>query len=52
MADAKSGEILAYLRFSNFELDAAEDSVRFDDELSNINLGNARQNAIARDRNH
>ncbi len=52
MADAKSGEILAFMRFNNVDpsLQDPEDGILFDDDLSNINLGSARKNAIARDR--
>jgi hypothetical protein len=50
MADAKSGEILAFIRLGSFDLTDPECGFLFDDDLSNINLGSARKNAIARDR--
>jgi hypothetical protein len=52
MADAKSGEILAFLHYDQVDpgLDDPEDGTLLDDDLSTINLGSARKNAIARDR--
>ena len=50
MADAKSGEILAFIRLGSFDLTDPASGYQFDDDLSNINLGSARKNAIVRDR--
>lgn len=50
MADAKSGEVLAFIRLGSFDLTDPESGYLLDDDLSNINLGSARKNAIARDR--
>lgn len=52
MADARTGEILAFLRLSQLDpsLQDPEDGILLDNDLSDINLGSARKNAIARDR--
>jgi len=50
MADAKSGEILAFTRLGSFDLTDPVSGYQFDDDLANINLGSARRNAIVRDR--